>query len=173
MPKRSGYTQIYTGEGKGKTTAAMGLALRAVGAGMKVCFIQLLKGRQCSEHKVLKKMTGLTLKQYGSTGFVRKKPTPKDIGAAQAGLAAVIQALLSGQYDMVVADEICVAGKLGLLAEADILEAMCARPAHVEMILTGRDATPAMIRMADLVTVMQAKKHYFNRGISARPGIEH
>ncbi len=172
MPKRFGYIHIYTGNGKGKTTAAMGLTLRAAGAGLKVYFIQFLKGGNYSEHKMLKKIPGVTLKQFGRDCLVKKKPSARDIQEAQHGWTALIKVLTAGRHDIVVADEICVAQSLGLLREADVLEAIQARPAHVELVLTGRQATAAVQRCADLVTVMQEKKHYYKQGVIARRGIE-
>jgi len=173
MKKRQGFIHVYTDNGKGKTTAALGLAVRATGAGLRVCFIQFLKGGTYAEHKILKQLPGLVLKQYGRNCLFREKATSKDIKAAQKGLAALIKALASGEYDVVIADEICVAQTLGLIKEADVLAGMCLRPPNVELILTGCGATSAVQRRADLVTVMQGKKHYYQQGVMARKGIEY
>jgi cob(I)alamin adenosyltransferase len=173
MKKRQGFTHIYTGNGKGKTTAAMGLALRAAGAGFKVCFIQFLKGKTYSEHKALEKLPGLTLLRFGRDCLIKRKPVQEDVQEAHKGLAAMLQALVSGHYDMVVADEICVAQKLGLIQEAEVLDVIHARPSRVELILTGRHASAAVQRSADLITVMQEKKHYYQKGVKARQGIEY
>ncbi|MBN1596062.1 cob(I)yrinic acid a,c-diamide adenosyltransferase [candidate division FCPU426 bacterium] len=168
-----GYTHVYTGPGKGKTTAALGLTLRAAGAGLKVCFIQFLKGGTSAEHKMLKKLPGVTLQQYGQDGFVGRKPAARDLLAARRGLAALRRALASEAYDLVVADEICVAEKLGLLQLSKVVDVMQEKPPAVELVLTGRQAAPEIKRRADLVTVMQEKKHYFRRGVKARKGIEY
>ncbi|MBI5205793.1 MAG: cob(I)yrinic acid a,c-diamide adenosyltransferase [Nitrospirae bacterium] len=176
---RKGYIQVYTGDGKGKTTAALGLALRAAGAGLKVFIGQFIKKRRCSEHKALERFKGLiTVKQYG-TGFVRKaenreqRAEPKAIEAAEKGFADVKKALLSGQYDMVILDEINIAVHYGLLGANDALKLLDKKPVETELILTGRYADEKLIKKADLVTEMREIKHYFKKGVKARKGIEY
>lgn len=172
MKKTKGFVHVYTGPGKGKTTAAVGLAVRALAAGWQVAFIQFLKGRESGEAKVLKRLRGLDWHGFGSGHFIRGKACSRDREQAQAALAAVLAALGTGRYQLVVADEILVARKMGLLSDADLRACLDARPPDCELVLTGRGAGPALVRRADLVTYFQARKHYFERGVKARLGIE-
>lgn len=168
-----GYVQVYTGNGKGKTTAALGLALRAAGAGMKVYIGQFIKNADYSEIKALVHFgEQITLAQYGRGCFIRGAPCDADIDAARNGLRALFDALTSGAYDLVIADEANVAFGCGLITEADLLALMAARPPAVELVLTGRNAPPAVVAQADLVTEMREVKHYFQQGVLARDGIE-
>ncbi len=171
---RKGYIHIYTGNGKGKTTAALGLALRAMGAGLKVFVGQFMKKRICSEHKALERFKDLiTIKQYG-TGFLRSKiPTPSEKASAKKGLKDVKKALLSGQYDMVILDEVNIAVHYGLISANDVLGLIDKKPPETEVIITGRYANEKLIRKADLVTEMKEIKHYFKQGVKARRGIEY
>jgi cob(I)alamin adenosyltransferase len=164
--------QVYTGEGKGKTTAALGLALRAAGAGLRVYIIQFAKGRCYSELNVLKKIKNIKVEQFGTRCFIRKVPTPKDIELAQAGLKAARQALRAKNYNVVILDEINIALKLKLLKLKDVLGLIKNTPKKIELILTGRGAHPAIIKLADLVSDIKEARHYYNRGIKARRGIE-
>jgi len=170
---RRGYIQVYTGNGKGKTTAALGLALRAAGAGLKVFIAQFIKKRKCSEHKAMERFKDLiTIKQYG-TGFLRSKiPTPSEKASAKKGLEDVKKALLSGQYDMVMLDEVNIATHYGLLSVDELLDVLEKKPSGVELILTGRYADKRIIEKADLVTKMKEIKHYYRKGVKARRGIE-
>ena len=173
MEKR--LVQVYTGNGKGKTTAALGLALRAVGHGFKVFVIQFMKGNLIyGELESAKKLSPyLTIKQMGRQTFVSKtNPHPIDIKMAQEGFALAEKAIESGEYDIVILDEINVAIDYGLIALSDLLQLIDSKPASVEMILTGRNAKPEIIEKADLVTEMVERKHYYSQGISARKGIE-
>jgi cob(I)alamin adenosyltransferase len=168
-----GYVQVYTGDGKGKTTAALGLALRAAGAGLKIYIGQLIKSADYSEIKALKRFSEqITLAQFGRGCFIKGAPCAADIDAAQKGLAAIHQALTSEAFDVVIADEVNVAFGCGLLSEADLLDLIKARPAGVELVLTGRNAPAAVLAQADLVTEMREVKHYFQKGVMARDGIE-
>jgi cob(I)alamin adenosyltransferase len=168
-----GYVQVYTGNGKGKTTAALGLALRAAGAGMKVYIGQFIKNADYSEIKALARFgEQITLAQYGRGCFIRGTPCDADIDAARNGLRALFDALTSGAFDLVIADEANVAFGCGLITEADLLALMAARPPAVELVLTGRGAPPAVVAKADLVTEMREVKHYFQQGVMARDGIE-
>ncbi len=176
---RKGYIQVYTGNSKGKTTAALGLALRAAGAGLKVFIAQFIKERKCSEHKALERFKDLiTIKQYG-TGFIRRaqsteqRAQTKAIEAAQHGLKEVKKIIASNQYDMVILDEINVAAHYNLLSIEELLRLMDEKPAHIELVLTGRYAHEDVIAKADLVTEMKEIKHYFKKGVKARRGIEH
>lgn len=172
--KREGYIQVYTGNSKGKTTAALGLALRAMGAGHKVFIAQFIKKGKTSEHKALKRFSDLIeIRQYG-TGFIRtEKPLPADIEAAEAGLHEVEKIIMAGHYDMVILDEINVAIYKKLISIDDVLRLLNTKPAHVELVLTGRYADEKIIERADLVTEMKEIKHYFSAGVGARLGIEH
>ena len=168
-----GYVQVYTGDGKGKTTAALGLALRSAGAGRKVFIGQFIKSAQYSEIKALKRFSDLiTIQQFGRGCFIRGNPEQADIDLAQQALAAIAKALASAKYDVVIADEANVAFGCNLISEDDLIQLIDARPPKVELVLTGRHAPSAVIARADLVTEMRPIKHYFDKGVMARKGIE-
>jgi cob(I)alamin adenosyltransferase len=170
-----GYVQIYTGNGKGKTTAAIGLAVRAAGAGLKVFIGQFIKMGDYSEIKALKERFSdlITLEQFGSGGFIRdKKPSPEQIQAAGKGLERIKKVMSSGEYDVIICEEVNVAVFLGLLTVEDLLELISSKPENLEIIFTGRDADPKLIEVADLVTEMKEIKHYYKAGVNARIGIE-
>ena len=171
---KQGYVQVYTGGGKGKTTAALGLALRAAGAGLKVYIGQFIKQGCYSEIRALKRrFPEIALRQYGHGGFIRGKPQPEDIRCARRGLAALRRAVTSNRYDLVIADEANCAVTCGVLTIDDLLALIEAKPAGVELVFTGCKAHPRLIQRADLVTEMRAVKHYFQRKVPARKGIEH
>jgi cob(I)alamin adenosyltransferase len=170
-----GYVQVYTGNGKGKTTAALGLAFRAAGRGLRTYIAQFLKGQPSGELEAAKKLAPLIrIEQFGREGFVTVKDGPhdEDISRAGAGLAQAREAMLSGDYRIVVLDEVNTAVHFGLLPEADVLDLIDRRPAPVELVLTGRYAPASFIERADLVTEMTAIKHYFEKGVKSREGIE-
>ena len=171
---RRGYIQVYTGNSKGKTTAALGLALRAAGTGLKVFMAQFIKKRRCSEHKALERLKDLiTIRQYGA-GFLKKgKPEGSDIEAARKGFEEVKKIISSKAYDMVILDEINVALYHNLLNIDDVLNLLEKKPANIEIVLTGRYADKRIIKKADLVTEMKEIKHYYKKGVKARRGIEH
>lgn len=168
----TGYIQVYTGNGKGKTTAALGLALRSVCAGNRVFFGQFMKGQNYSELKAPAFLPGLTLEQFGDPEFVTGKPTEKDYENARLGLRRMEEVLVSGTYDMVVFDEINTTLFFGLVDAAEVLAVLDKKPASVEVILTGRYAPQEIQDRADLVTEMREIKHYFNAGVAARVGVE-
>jgi cob(I)alamin adenosyltransferase len=170
---RKGYVQVYTGEGKGKTTAALGLALRAAGAGARVLIAQFIKKTKCCEHKALERFCDLvTVVQFG-TGFIKgSKRTPAELRAAEKGIDQVERLLTSGEYDMVILDEINVAVHAGLVCADTVIRIIDEKPAHVELVLTGRHADKRIIQKADLVTEMKEIKHYMKMGVGARKGIE-
>jgi len=170
---KKGYIQVYTGNGKGKTTAAIGLAVRAAGAGMRVYFGQFIKNRPCSEHKALARFSDLiTVRQFG-TGFIRsEQANERAVAAAQQGLMEVATAILSGTYDLVVLDEITIVLHKKMIDIKAFLQLLVQKPAGTEIVLTGRNAPPAILRRADLVTEMKMVKHYFDAGVAARKGIE-
>jgi cob(I)alamin adenosyltransferase len=168
-----GYVQVYTGDGKGKTTAALGLALRAVGAGLRVYIGQFIKSGAYSEVIALERWSDLiTLEQFGRGCFIRGEPCSEDIDVAKTALKAITAALTSGKYDLVVADEANVAFKCRLVSEEALLSLIDARPPEVELVLTGRGAPQAVMDRADLVTEMKPIKHYYEQGVLARKGIE-
>jgi cob(I)alamin adenosyltransferase len=168
-----GYVQVYTGDGKGKTTAAIGLAVRAVGAGLKVFIGQFVKGMEYSELKSLERFSPqLKVKQYGRAKFVHSKPVEEDFTAAKAGYEEMKGIVKSGQYDLVILDEANVAVYFKLLSVNDLLSLIDEKPDSVELVFTGRKADPRLIEKADLVTEMKEVKHYYSEGIAARKGIE-
>ena len=168
-----GFVQIYTGDGKGKTTAALGLALRAAGAGLRVYFGQFIKNADYSEIKALARFADcITVRQFGRGCFLLTEPAPEDRAAARRALDAIGLALVSGDYDLVIADEANVAVALGLIEPDDLVALIDLRPEQVELVLTGRSAPDAVLTRADLVTEMRCVRHYYDRGVLARPGIE-
>ncbi|MBR9980610.1 MAG: cob(I)yrinic acid a,c-diamide adenosyltransferase [Desulfatitalea sp.] len=168
-----GYVHVFTGNGKGKTTAAIGLSVRAAGAGMKVFIGQFIKQGEYSEIKALKRFEDLiTIEQFGLGRFMNEMPELEDIQAARNGLARVKEVMASGHYDMVVLDEANVAVKYGLMQVQELLGLIINKPQALELVITGRYASPRIIEMADMVTDFQAKKHYYERGTKARVGIE-
>jgi cob(I)alamin adenosyltransferase len=167
-----GCVQVYTGNGKGKTTAAIGLAVRALGAGIKVFFAQFLKSGDYSEIQILQKIESITCRQYGIGGFITRTPSSEDIAAARFGIEDAIRAMKSGDYGVVILDEANVACGLGLISKEDLMSLVYERPPTAELVLTGRGAPPELIAAADLVTEMREIKHYFNSGVKARKGIE-
>jgi len=173
--KLKGYIQVYTGNGKGKTTAALGLALRAAGHGLRSYIGQFLKGHAYGELVSIRKLAPLiTIEQFGRKGFIHvtENPDEEDIRRARAGLEKCLRAMLSGRFAIIVLDEVNVALHFGLLEEKDVLGFLGQKPAQVEVVLTGRYAPPSLLRRADLVTEMRERKHYYARGVRARPGIE-
>lgn len=168
-----GYIQVYTGNSKGKTTAALGLALRAAGAGLKIFIAQFIKKRRCSEHKALERFSDLiTLRQYG-TGLLRgAEPTEQEVNAAKEGVKEIKEIVASSTYDLVILDEINIAVHYHLVSSDDILDLFDVKPSGVEMVLTGRYADQRIIERADLVTEMNEIKHYIKKGVKARVGIE-
>ena len=168
-----GYVQVYTGNGKGKTTAALGLSIRAAGAGLKVFIAQFLKAGDYSEIKALKKFSGLiTVEQYGLGRFVKGKPAPEDIKAGKEGLARIKSIIAAGEYDLVIIEEGNVAVMCGLFSVEDLLDIIDSKPDGMELVITGRGAASRIIEKADLVTEMKEIKHYFKKGVKARFGIE-
>ncbi|MCD6560542.1 MAG: cob(I)yrinic acid a,c-diamide adenosyltransferase [Desulfobacteraceae bacterium 4484_190.1] len=168
-----GYVQVYTGNGKGKTTAALGLAIRAAGAGLKVYIAQFVKGTGYSEHNILAKLSdSITIKQYGQGFFINRKPLEEDIAAAREGLKKMEKIMCSGKYQLIILDEADIATYYNLFSVDDLLDFIRKKPKEVELIITGRMADSRIIDAADLVTEMKEIKHYFQKGVKARNGIE-
>lgn len=192
---QKGYVQVYTGNGKGKTTAAIGLAIRALGAGLRVLFLQFMKSRVYSEHDILPGISpNLTLETIGKPYFLAEegsvpneelakwknemvvfppgKPPADYVEIVQKGLERAREAVSNGAYDLVILDEIVVALHFGLAAWEELREVIKSKLDSVELVLTGRGATPELLEAADLVTEMLETKHYYAIGVEARKGIE-
>jgi|ERR1035437_1710522 cob(I)alamin adenosyltransferase len=168
-----GFIQVYTGNGKGKTTAAFGLSLRAVGAGKKVFFAQFVKGKIYSEIEAVQRfLPSVTVKQYGLGCFIIKAPTQQDVDAARKGFDEVSQIIVSGKYDIVVLDEANIAIYYNLFTVEELINVLKKKPDETEIIITGRYAPQELIEIADLVTEMKEVKHYYTKGVEARIGIE-
>jgi cob(I)alamin adenosyltransferase len=170
-----GYTHLYTGNGKGKTTAALGLAFRAAGAGLKTIVIQFMKGQEYSELESAKKIDGLiTIEQYGSRDFCMPddKDIDKHINIAKGGYKRAMEVLSGVEYSVVILDEIVTAYLFTLISLDEILELIKNKKSETELVLTGRGATEKLIESCDLVTEMKDIKHYYSRGVKARKGIE-
>lgn len=167
-----GYVHVYTGNGKGKTTAALGLSVRAVCAGKRVFFGQFVKGMKYSETKAVEYLPNFEMEQLGLNCFIEKEPTQADIDAAKAGLDRVREVLQSEEYDLVVLDEVNIAIYFQLITVEEVIELIQTRPTHIEVVCTGRYAPQDLIDLADLVTEMKEIKHYYSQGVMAREGIE-
>ncbi len=173
--KFKGYIQVYTGNGKGKTTAALGLALRAAGHGLRTYFGQFLKGQDYGELAAVQKLAPLvTIEQFGRKGFIHvtENPQDKDIEMARSGLQKCLAAMLSGKYQIIILDEVNVALHFRLLTVKEVLAFLDRKPQDVEVIITGRYAPAPLVKRADLVTEMKDRKHYYASGVRARRGIE-
>ncbi len=165
--------QVYTGDGKGKTTAALGLALRACGAGLRVFLAQFAKGRPSAELTALARLADLlTVRQYGREEFIVGQATAEDRRLARAGWQEVCAVAARGEHDLLILDEIGIALHFGLVSTAEVLELAAGKPAGLELVLTGRHVPPEILERADLVTEMRQVKHYQQRGVAARKGIE-
>lgn len=182
-----GLVQLYIGDGKGKTSAALGLALRAAGHGLRVCFIQFLKGGwQSGEVEAAGRLAPeIEIHRFGAakwgdaseapngTPWWELPPSEQDRDRAGEGLAFAHRALTGGEYDIVVLDEVLAALKAQLISLDEVTDLIRARPESVELVLTGRVAPPEIVEVADLVTEMKSEKHPFERGVGARRGIEY
>jgi cob(I)alamin adenosyltransferase len=168
-----GYVQVYTGNGKGKTTAAIGLAIRAAGAGLPVFFAQFVKGLKYSEIGALERYADLiAVRQYGRGCFITREAEKEDIEQSRKGLADSAAALAMGKYRLVVLDEACIAIHYKLFSIDDLLQVIDRRKTDCEVVVTGRYAPQELLDMADLVTEMKEVKHYYAKGVQARTGIE-
>ncbi len=171
----TGKIQVFTGEGKGKTTAALGLAWRAIGRGLKVFMVQFLKAPDTSGEQFAAKALGpmFTIKPMGRKGFIRKRGCePLDALMAEHALDEARTAMLDSGYDVIILDEVNVAVHLGLVNVEAVLDLIDSKPENVELVLTGRYAPPEIVKRADSVVEMKKIKHHFDKGIPARKGIE-
>ncbi len=174
MSERTGYVQVYTGDGKGKTTAAFGLAMRAAGRGLRVLVVQFMKADPSWGEIVSAGRLGIGVEQVGLDHWVIKgEATPDDLRAAAAGFGRARDLVASGEYDLVVLDELITALFFELVSLDDVRALLAGKPAHVELVLTGRRAPDEIVAAADLVTEMRPVKHYYDAGIDAREGIEY
>lgn len=170
---RRGLVHVYTGNGKGKTTASLGLALRAAGHGLNTVIVQFIKSRECGEHRALARLSPLVQVLVGGNGFVMDEPKQADLGCASSALQAARAVMDGHACDLLVLDEVNCALACGLVGLREVLELIAARPPAMELVLTGRGAPPEVIAKADLVTEMRAVKHPFEQGQRARVGIEY
>jgi cob(I)alamin adenosyltransferase len=166
---------IYTGSGKGKTTAALGLAMRAVGHGLKVMMIQFMKGKiNYGELEAAKKLPDFTIEQYGRPDFVNpENPDEEDVRLAKKALARADEVIVSREYDVVILDEINVAVNFGLVGVEEVITLVKKIPEQMELILTGRYMPEELVQFADLITECRELKHYFNKGVQARKGFDY
>lgn len=167
-----GYVHVYTGNGKGKTTAALGLSLRAICSGKKVYMGQFVKGMAYSEMEAPSLLHGITIEQYGRDCFIKNNPTEEDKRIALEGLQKAKEIIQSQAYDLVILDELNIALYYQLIPIADVLDLIATKPAQMELVITGRYAPEEVIAAADLVTEMKEIKHYYQQGVQARRGIE-
>jgi len=174
---QKGLIHIYTGSGKGKTTSAIGLCFRAAGWGIRSAILQFMKGQETGELYSAEKFKDLMLfEQYGSSSFIKDINSPgyrEHLLAAEKGFRRAGELLKENRFSIIVLDEILTLPQFGLAPESSIIELINIKPENTELILTGRGATPELIRRADLVTEMKEIKHYFSSGIVARKGIEY
>ncbi|MGE9291486.1 MAG: cob(I)yrinic acid a,c-diamide adenosyltransferase [Puniceicoccales bacterium] len=167
------YLQVYTGNGKGKTTSAAGLALRGVAHGWQVFFGQFIKNSPSGEITLFaERFPEITVEQFGLGFFLRRSPTPEDEQAAQRGLARLLSIAEAGHHSMIIADEMLIALKYDLVSQHEVLRLADACESRAELILTGRYAPDWLIERADLVSEIQPLKHYYQKGVPARKGIE-
>ncbi|MFW6119829.1 MAG: cob(I)yrinic acid a,c-diamide adenosyltransferase [Petrotogales bacterium] len=170
---RKGIVHVYTGPGKGKTTAALGLGLRAAGAGFKVHMLQFMKGRRYSEIDAIQSIPNFTISQHGRDEFVSKEnPEQIDIDLARDGFEEAKKVVENGKHDMVILDEINVAVDYNLIPVDNVLKLIVEKPEKLELVLTGRDAHPEIVKLADIVTEMLEIKHPYQHGVTGRKGVE-
>jgi cob(I)alamin adenosyltransferase len=173
MLLEKGFVHIYTGNGKGKTTAAIGLGIRATGEGLKVYMIQFMKGRRYSEIDALENIKDFTVIQFGRDEFVSKEnPEQIDIDLARKGFEHAKEIIKNGEHDLIILDEINVAVDFKLIPLKDVLKLIDEKPEKVELVLTGRYVHPDMVKQADLVSEILEIKHPYQNGIQSRKGID-
>ncbi|MBE9488514.1 MAG: cob(I)yrinic acid a,c-diamide adenosyltransferase [Bacteroidetes bacterium] len=167
-----GYIHVYTGNGKGKTTASFGLALRALCSGKSVYIGQFVKSMKYNETKITEKFNNIQIEQLGIGCFINKPPTKEDAIIAKKGLEKCEKIMSSGEYDMVILDELTIAIYYSLINIEEVIEALSKRNSKCEVIITGRYAPQELIDYADLVTEMKEIKHYYKQGVLSRNGID-
>ncbi|MBU5436634.1 cob(I)yrinic acid a,c-diamide adenosyltransferase [Tissierella sp. MSJ-40] len=167
-----GYIHVYTGNGKGKTTASVGLAVRAALAGKKVFIGQFIKGMEYSELHITEYLPQIKIQQFGRDCFIRNAPTEEDIKLARKGLKKCEEILEKGEYDLIILDELNIALYFNLFSIDEVVDILNKRNKNIEVVITGRYAPKEIIDLADLVTEMKEIKHYYNEGVEARKGIE-
>ncbi len=167
-----GYIHVYTGNGKGKTTAAFGLALRASMSGKKVYIGQFIKGMAYEETKCTEFISSIDIEQYGTSCLIDRKPDENDIKRARKGLQRCKEMLTNGKYDLVIMDEVTIAIYFGLLTDEEVISTVQSKKENVEVVLTGRYASEKIIDMADLVSEIREVKHYYSKGVLSRKGID-
>lgn len=169
-----GLIQVYTGDGKGKTTCSLGLGFRAVGQGFKVFMVQFMKGRDTGEMEAAARLApDFTIRSFGRPGLINlRSPAPEDVALVQEAWDVAHRVIMAGDHDLVILDEINLALTFNLVPLEAVLEVLRRRPPHVEVVLTGRQAPAELIEMADLVTEMRMVKHYYRAGVPSRRGIE-
>ncbi|HIP75070.1 MAG TPA: cob(I)yrinic acid a,c-diamide adenosyltransferase [Thermococcus paralvinellae] len=170
--KKLGLIHIYTGNGKGKTTAALGLALRMLGNGGRVIIIQFMKAPKVYGEYFMAGKCGYVIESYGPPKFVHGKPEEDDIRAAKRALERAKEVVKSGEWDLVVLDEICVALGFGILDVEEVKELIKSKAPNTELVLTGRYCPEELYELADYVTEMREIKHPYQKGITARKGVE-
>jgi cob(I)alamin adenosyltransferase len=170
---KEGLVQIYTGTGKGKTTAAFGLALRAAGSGLKVYIQQFIKGMPYGENAAFRKIGNVRIEQCGRGCFIKGNPKPEDVECARKGLEKARRVIESGVCDIVIMDEVNIAVAIGLIKSSEIIAIIKNKPRTVELVLTGRGCPRSLYAHADLVTEMKSIKHPYDKGVAGRKGIEH
>lgn len=172
MSSEKSYIQLYTGDGRGKTSAAIGLAVRAAALEKRVFIAQFVKGMRYSEVSLLENLPTVEIVQYGRDCFIEKEPTEEDSLAAERGWLETVERLTSGNYQLVVLDEITIALYYKLLSLEQVVEALLARHPSTEVIMTGRYAPPQLIKISHLVTEMREIKHYYQQGVLSREGFD-
>ncbi len=173
MNKSEGKIHLYTGNGKGKTTAAIGLAIRAAGANKTVYIAQFAKGMHYSELNILRNINGIIIRQFGQDCFIKNKPNQKDIKLAKSGLIEIKKYISNNIINLLILDELCIALYYKLFKLEDLHEIFLQKNKGMEIVITGRYASEELIEIADLVTEMKEIKHYYNNGVFAREGIEY
>jgi cob(I)alamin adenosyltransferase len=170
---KKGYIQIYTGDGKGKTTAALGLALRAAGHGFRTYIAQFMKGQSYGEIKSINLIPQIEIEQFGKDTFIQvDQATPQDVQMAKQGLQKATKKMLSKNFNIIILDEINMAIHFKLLDISDVLDFISVKPTKIELVLTGRKAPKELLKHADLITEMRELKHYYTKAVNGRDGIE-
>lgn len=174
MSLRMGLVHVKTGDGPGKTTSAFGLALRAAGRGMRVLIVQFMKRGDYGEVVAIRHVPGVEVRQYGREGFVHpERPGEEDVELARRALEDAKREIMEGRYDLVILDEVNVALSFGLLELSEVVRVIKEKPAHVELVLTGRWAPKELYELADYVTEFVEVKHPWRRGVAGRAGVEY